>query len=287
MRKILPIFLLFPSISIAQINMGEIEVNLYMTATLNFNRNVNIDYVILGNNPKDSKGNYMYYEQFQKDNTCTFKALNLNAPTTSVVVRLQDGSIYKGIIKIGDNGKIIYNFEDKQEPKTAPVEPIQPNNNLTVLEEHYQPKDSIYINQRLTNVLNKKDKYFIFGTKENGLTFSVAHIVNDEKYTYLKLKVKNNTGNDYIIDGILIKYQLGKRKGLKSKEVGNEERPPVIYKQGVDVIKAYSEETIGLVCPIFAVGEKGLLKIQIMEKKGNRTATIEIAGNQLIDIEVF
>lgn len=285
MRKILLFLLLFPSLCFAQINMGDIEVNLFITATLNFDRNVKIDYVILGNNPKDSKGNFLYYEQFQKDNTCTFKALNQNAPTTSVVVRLQDGRIYKGIIRIGDNGKIIYNFEDEQ--KAVAIAVAQPEKDLTASKEQAQPKDSIYINQRLTNVLSRKDKYFIFGTKENGLTFSVAHIVNDDKYTYLKLKVKNNTGNDYIIDGIHIKYQLGKRKGLKSNEVGNEERPPIIHKQGVDVVKAYSEETIGLVCPVFAVGEKGLLKIQIMEMKGNRTATIEIAGNQIIDVDVY
>lgn len=285
MKRILFLFFLSPFALFSQVvDMGEILISINVTATLNFDGSTVIDYAILGNNPKDADGNPVYFEDFKRLNTYTVKALVENTPTTSLVVRLQDGRMYMATVKYGDGGKMIYNFADSKIPLITPSNVEE--NTLTPISKETVKPNSVVV-ERLKNVISRKDKYFNFGAKDNGLNFQVAHIVNDDKYTYIKLKINNKTGNDYIVDGILIKYQLGKRKGLKSSEVGNDERPPIIHREGQDVIKAYSEETIGVVCPVFAVGEKGLLKIQIIEQKGNRTATIEIEGKDIVNLDIY
>jgi hypothetical protein len=285
MKRILFLFFLTPLSLFSQVvDMGEILISINVTATLNFDGSTAIDYAILGNNPKDADGNPVFFEDFKRLNTYTVKALVENTPTTSLVVRLEDGRMYMATVKYGEGGKMIYNFADSKIPLLTPSN-VEENTQTSNAKESVKP-NSIVV-ERLKNVISRKDKYFNFGAKDNGLNFQVAHIVNDDKFTYIKLKINNKTGNDYIIDGIHIKYQLGKRKGLKSSEVGNEERPEVIHKEGLEVVKAYSEETIGVACPVFAVGEKGVLKIQIIEQKGNRTVTIEIEGKDIVNLDVY
>jgi len=259
--------------------MGTIEVNLDVTATLDFDKKEVIDFTLIGNNPKDSEGNFINYEIFQRDNTVTIKPLHKDVPETSIVVRLANGDVFSGMIRFGNNGKIFYPFYTKSAVDSITVHPVStaPTVNL----------DLEVATRRLKQVVELKDKFYTFAVKENGLVFSVTQIVNDDKFTYFKLKIINRSGNDFIIDGILLKYQLHKRKGLKKNEIFNEERPAIVTQVGESVVPAYQEETVGIACPIFAVGEKGILKVQILEKKGNRTATIEIDGSEIINIDVL
>lgn len=273
------------TIILGQYRMEDIVVNMKNTATLNFNSN--IDYVIFGENPQDSKGNFVNYQVFQKDNTCTFKAVKETAPETSIVVRLVNGNIFYGIVKIGTNTKILYDYSNignKKEEEVKENEVIEEEKEKKEVKENVSLKK---MEERMELVMESKDKYFTLGTKENGITYQVCNIKNDENYTYFKIRIKNSTGNDYTIDGIFMKYFLGKVKGVKKNASGNEERVTIEKVKGNMIVKAYSEEIIGIATKLFAVGEKGKLYIRIEEKDGNRTSNIEVEGAEIQKIEIF
>lgn len=282
---ILTLALVKTTIINGQYRMEDIVVNMKNTATLNFNSN--IDYVIFGENPQDSKGNFVNYQVFQKDNTCTFKAVKETAPETSIVVRLVNGNIFYGIVKMGNNVKILYDYSNignKKEEEVKENEVIEEEKEKKEVKENVSLKK---MEERLELVMESKDKYFTLGTKENGITYQVCNIKNDENYTYFKIRINNSTGNDYTIDGIFMKYFLGKVKGVKKNASGNEERVTIVKVKGNMIVKAYSEEIIGIATKLFAVGEKGKLYIRIEEKDGNRTSNIEVEGAEIQKIEIF
>lgn len=284
------IVLIKSNILYGQYRMEDIVVNMKNTATLNFNSN--IDYVIFGENPQDSKGNFVNYQVFQKDNTCTFKAVKETAPETSIVVRLVNGNIFYGIVKMGSNVKILYDYsnigkeEDKQKNDDELKENEKKDENKNI-KENTKIEEKDRTDERLELIMESKDKYFNMGVKESGITYQIANIKNDSKNTYIKVKVKNDTGNDLVIDGIFMKYFLGKVKGIKKNNAGNEERVTIKKVKGNLVVKAYSEEVIGIVTDLFAVGDKGKLMVRLEEKSGNRTATIEIEGSELQKIDIY
>jgi len=286
---ILTLALVKTTIINGQYRMEDIVVNMKNTATLNFNSN--IDYVIFGENPQDSKGNFVNYQVFQKDNTCTFKAVKETAPETSIVVRLINGNIFYGIVKMGNNVKILYDYsnvgkeEEKQKREVETKEEKKEEGKTDKVNTKTEEKDST--EERLELIMESKDKYFNMGVKESGITYQIANIKNDSKNTYIKVKVKNNTGNELVIDGIFMKYFLGKVKGIKKNSAGNEERVTIKKIKGNLTVKAYSEEVIGIVTDLFAVGDKGKLMVRFEEKSGNRTATIEVEGSELQKIDVY
>jgi len=286
---ILTLALVKTTIINGQYRMEDIVVNMKNTATLNFNSN--IDYVIFGENPQDSKGNFVNYQVFQKDNTCTFKAVKETAPETSIVVRLINGNIFYGIVKMGNNVKILYDYsnvgkeEEKQKREVETKEEKIEEGKTDKVNTKTEEKDRT--EERLELIMESKDKYFNMGVKESGITYQIANIKNDSKNTYIKVKVKNDTGNDLVIDGIFMKYFLGKVKGIKKNSAGNEERVTIKKIKGNLTVKAYSEEVIGIVTDLFAVGDKGKLMVRFEEKSGNRTATIEVEGSELKKIDVY
>lgn len=286
---ILTLALVKTTIINGQYRMEDIVVNMKNTATLNFNSN--IDYVIFGENPQDSKGNFVNYQVFQKDNTCTFKAVKETAPETSIVVRLINGNIFYGIVKMGNNVKILYDYsnvgkeEEKQKREVETKEEKKEEGKTDKVNTKTEEKDRT--EERLELIMESKDKYFNMGVKESGITYQIANIKNDSKNTYIKVKVKNDTGNDLVIDGIFMKYFLGKVKGIKKNSAGNEERVTIKKIKGNLTVKAYSEEVIGIVTDLFAVGDKGKLMVRFEEKSGNRTATIEIEGSELQKIDIY
>lgn len=279
---LLCLFSFFSFMGHSQVKMEDIEVNLKSTATLNFSSD--IDYIIFGDNPQDQQGRYKYYEVFQKENTCTFKALKVDASETSIVVKLKNGRVFYGLVRFGSNNKIFYDYTEKdlvvETQKKIETEKV-------IAEEKKEIESAGLIQERIKGLMTDKDKYFTFGVKQNGLVFQVSNIRNDSKMTYVKVRIKNNTGNDYTVDGIHFRYYLGKRKGIKRDDVGNEERITLVDKVGSDIVKAYSEEVIGLAYNLFAVGEGGKLIIKLEEKDGNRNATIEIEGTDLKNIDIY
>jgi len=252
-------------------NMGKIACNKDYTATLNFNDV--IVFVVVGNNP-DNK----YYEIFQSDKVCVIRSGNTDAPNTSITIKLQNGNVWYGTLEYGNDSKIYYDFtaQDKKEKEQIKQEE----------EKKIETKDAL-LHQRLDQIMEEKPEYLTYGIVENGMQFMVSNIKNDDKYTYLKIIVKNQTGGDYNVDGIFFKYREGKKKGVSTKEAQIEERIYPVIEPDTKVVKAYSKNELGYVIPLFSVGNKGDLEIQVREAKGTRNPVISIKGKDMLKVKVF
>lgn len=267
--KIIVVLTILTIIPVSGENMGKISCNKNFTATLNFNEI--IEFVVVGNNP-----NNLFYEIFQSDKVCVIRSGNANAPETSITVKLTNGEVWYGTLGYGDNTKIFYDFAKKEEEKKQEMQ-------QAIKEDVVES----IMKQRLDLLMSEKPEYYSYGIRENGMELQISNIKNDNQYTYMKVIINNNTGGDYKLDGIFFKYKEGKRKGISKKEAQIEERIFPVHESPVRVIGAYKKEELGFVIPLFSVGDKGNLEIQIREASGTRNPVITIKGKDMLRVGVM
>ena len=266
-------FLVIPALSQ---NMGVIEVNKNFTATLNFTDS--IVFIVVGNNPSMGENRNKYYDIFQNGKNCVIRGNDPLSPETSITVKLANEKIWFGRLKYGDSTKILYEFTSEEvkkidEKKMKEIASVESNNSK--------------IRERLNSVLSDKVEYSSIGKVENGMTFQIANIKNDDNFTYFKLIVINNTGSDYNIDGIHFKVVEGKRRGMKKNEAKIEQRIKIEFESPIKVVTAYQKQELGYVTERFTGGRDGTLVIQLRELKGTRNPIIEISGEKMLKVKVF
>jgi hypothetical protein len=256
--------------------LGTIEVNENNTATLSFLNN--IDFIVIGNNPEIGDGSFLNYDVFNDKNVCVIRGNKKDAPETSITVKLDNGEVWYGKIKYGENSKILYDFSSQKK---------QENKAQQLIQEQAAKKIEEKDREKLISLFRFKEEYFTIGEVEGGVEFQVTKIRNDETNSYLILKVNNQSGSIYSVDGILFKYIQGKRRGVKKGEARIEERimPKII--EGNLSVEAYKTENIGIVIPVFAIGKKGRMEITIREKDGTRNVIINIPGSLMEKVKVF
>jgi hypothetical protein len=257
-------------------NMGVIEVNKDFTATLNFTDS--IVFIVVGNNPSVGENRNKYYDIFQNGKNCVIRGNDPQSPETSITVKLDNEKIWFGRLKYGDSTEIFYDFTG-EEVRKIDREKMQ---EIATVENN-----SAKMRERLNSVLTDKIEYSSIGKVENGMTFQVANIKNDDNYTYFKLLIINNTGSDYNIDGIYFKVVEGKRKGMKKNEAKIEQRIKIEFESPVKVVTAYQKQELGYVTERFTGGKDGSLIIQLRELKGTRNPIIEISGEKMLKVKVF
>jgi hypothetical protein len=273
---LLTVFLAFLAGQVAAQNMGVIEVNKDFTATLNFTDS--IVFIVVGNNPSVGENRNKYYDIFQNGKNCVIRGNDPLSPETSITVKLENEKIWYGRLKYGDSTKIFYDFTSEEvkkidQKKMEEFASFESNNSK--------------MRERLNSVLSDKIEYSSIGKVENGLTFQIANIKNDDNFTYFKLIVINNTGSDYNIDGIYFKVVEGKRKGMKKNEAKIEQRIKIEFESPIKVITAYQKQELGYITERFAGGKNGSLVIQLRELKGTRNPIIEISGEKMLKVKVF
>ena len=277
MRNILlTVFLAFLAGPISAQNMGIIEVNRDFTATLNFTDS--IVFIVVGNNPSVGENKNKYYDIFQNGKNCVIRGNDPLSPETSITVKLDNEKIWYGRLKYGDSTKIFYDFTSEEvkeidEKKMKEAASVESSNSK--------------MKERLNSVLSDKIEYSSLGKVENGLTFQVANIKNDDNFTYFKIIINNNTGSDYNIDGIYFKVVEGKRKGMKKNEAKIEQRIRIEFESPMKVVTAYQKQEMGYVTERFTGGENGSLVIQLRESKGTRNPVINIPGDKMLKVKVF
>jgi len=277
MRSILlTVFLAFLAVPVFSQNMGVIEVNKDFTATLNFTDS--IVFIVVGNNPSVGENRNKYYDIFQNGKNCVIRGNDPLSPETSITVKLDNEKIWYGRLKYGDSTKIFYDFTSEEvrkidQKKMKEVASIESNNSK--------------MRERLNSVLSDKVEYSSIGKVENGMTFQIGNIKNDDNFTYFKLIVINNTGSDYNIDGIHFKVVEGKRKGMKKNEAKIEQRIKIEFESPIKVVSAYQKQELGYVTERFTGGKDGSLIIQIRELKGTRNPIINISGEKMLNVKVF
>lgn len=280
--------ILFCGLVNGQVNMGTIEVNNTNTATLKFNSN--IQNVVFGNNPqsgvmqvgngddKEERPIYKYYGNFSSGKTDVIRLNDSTAKQTSITIILVNEDVFYGSLKVGNNPKIYYDFAASRNREANAI----------------QLKDSLakrvgeaIITERLNFLMAKEQEYNDLGVEGDKLEFQVTNIMNDDKYTYIKFGLRNNSGSDYLIDNMIFKYVEGKKKGFKKNDAKIEERiNPVLEPiEGDKIIKGYSTTQLGYVIPLFTVGSKGSLFIQMIEKKGTRNPIIEIEAKTMLKVK--
>jgi len=261
----------------SQNNIGTIEINQDYTATLNFSNN--IEFVVIGNNPQvgistDSTPVYRYYGIFKSGKTVVLRGKDPLSPQTSLTIKLENGVIYFGILKYGADTKIFYDFSGS-------------GNHMQKDSIAEKATDQKVIIRNLKSVLALENEY-VEGIEENLLEVVVSNIRNDDRYTYFKISIKNESGNDYVIDNTTFKYVEGKNKGLFKKGSKIEEREMIVYQTENKTIKANSTSDLGYVIPLFAVGTStGVLKIQFIEKKGTRDPGIELKSKTMLKVKTI
>ena len=276
MRKIaLQLWILTVSAALtAQHNMGTIEVCENKTATLIFP--ATIDIIVIGNNPMLDDGTYEFFELMQKGNNCIIRSYSDDIPETSINVILDDDEIFYGMLKYGD-GKLIHNFKNVVTEKKVMLEAAKTEKAVV----------DGQIKEKLHSLMQQKQEYYTYGVYENDIEFVIKNIRNDAANTYMKITINNSTANNYDIDGILFKYVEGRRLGIKKSEAKTEERIMPVLQEGPEVAAAYHSTDIGIVLPLFTVGNKGRLEVQLREKNGTRNPVIIIKSSEIVKIKVF
>jgi hypothetical protein len=256
--------------------LGKIEVNINNSATLTFA--FPIDFIVFGNNPETGNGSYLHYDFIKDKNVCVIRGNHKEAPETSLTIKLSDGSVWYGKILFGDNTKILYDFSAQKKLELETQKLIEQNATKEIEGRE---------REKLLSLFRVKDEYFSIGEVEGGIDFQITKLRNDENNTFLILKINNQSGSIYTVDGILFKYIQGKRKGVKKGEARIEERisPKII--EGNLSVAAYKTENLGIIIPVFAIGKKGRMEITIREKDGTRNVIINIPGSVMEKVKVF
>lgn len=260
-------------------NIGIIRVNENVTATLIFEDK--IDFVVFGNNPVADNQNgeaiYENYDIFKRNNLIIIKPVKTNPPTTNIIVGFEEGEIKQGIVKVDNEVKNAYHDFRKMDDLV--------NHNIEKLDETVKRKDDV--KRKVENVIEERDKYNTIGLRNSGIVYKIGNMRADNYNIYIKLTIFNNSGVRYNIDGITFRFQEMEGRIFGRSEDRLTERIVPAYFSEIERIRAYSKETVGYAIPIYSVGSKGYLVVNIIEKQGARNVQIRVPANKLLNVAVF
>ena len=260
-------------------DIGNIYVNENISATLVFDED--IEFIVFGNNPVlgyDDGGMpvFGFYEMFQSSNAIILRLVNLDAPTTNLTIRMVNGEILHGMLRIDkEKATSFYDFRQR-EPENVKTEKHDLEKTRTDL-----------VDFRVAQIIEMADEYTWLGARRSRMEYQVGNIRNDSRHMYLKITIRNNSGAQYNIDGAIFRFEEAKGRGIGRRGQQLTERVVPVYHSEVEYVGAYSEKTLGYALPLFSVGQNGKLVIQFIEKNGSRNATIEIPAAELLKVRIF
>lgn len=283
MKKKINILIAIISISASvsgQIDMGKIEAGTNMHATLIFPDDLlpKGDLIISNNPPVPNAGGlaiFQYFDVKVNRNTVVLKAREKAAGERTITIILNSGKVYTGTVSYNDApAKSVYNFsEKKQEESEEKKKELEITKNIA--------------DKRMHEVMASENEYLSIGRVQSRVEFHVSAMRNDSEFSYFKITVSNNSAFDYIIDGVVFRYDDKMKRKAKKKEIENAERLYPEASEIPDIVKAYSKEVLGFAIPLFATTERGVLLIKFIEKNGNRTCEIPVTADKISKIKVF
>jgi hypothetical protein len=272
--------------------LGDIVVDENNSATIAFDQN--ISFVVFGNNPPTGENSFRYYDFFTDGSVCVIRGNTPTSPKTSLTIKLADGSVWFGFVFYGEGSKILYQY-NTQEVANQQAAPNQPVSNQTQTSAQPQQSESDpflvstseTVNFKIQNTLKVGREIFTIGQKRGDVTVSIVTLRNDTEHTYIALEIANNSGNAYVVDGVLFKFIEGKRRGVRRNEASTEERVNPVSTIGTRTVKAYSTEVLGIAIPLFSVDNSGKLEVTVRERGGTRNAILTVKGSTLNQIKVL
>lgn len=285
---IITALLLTTTLAIKAQHMGDILVTENISATLSFAPH-QVKFAVAANNLPLEEGGFMFYDIIQDGSEVIIRGNNPEAPRMLITVKLENGDIWVGTLAYSEGGKGLYIFK-KDEPKvSAPEKEVKKEEVKETKVEGVMtaPSGGASKEERLEQLLREQPYYITLGDVTGGVEVQLSNMKNDNNNTYLKFIIRNNSANEYIIDGMLFKYLEGKRRGLNRKEAQIEERIMPLLIEGPEMVKAYSETQIGVVIPLFSVTKTGKMVVHIRERKGTRNLNVTVSGRDMLSIKVF
>jgi hypothetical protein len=291
MKKTIKLFIVlifFVKISNAQ-NLGVIELNVNKAATLEFSSNIDANFPLIGNNIVEQMGAgnqpiFKYYDIWTVDNLSIIRAKQEKIPESSITVRLENGKIYTGTIKYVMNPEkshYVYKLPGESKNENTNYEESQNSNELEEI-------DKELVRERLKMILETENRIDNLAEIKDKIIFKVGNIMYDEQYTYFKILIANRSSSTYQINGVMTKYEEGKKGIFNRKEIVNSEWIRAyddIYPDG-NIVKANSVGKIGCVIPIYNTAN-GELIIKIIEKNGTRDVDIIVKSDALARAKTF
>lgn len=278
------ILLLTTSFSAQAESLDTIRINENTSATLQFS--ATIEYVVIANNPVINKVSgqsvYKYYDMFTKGGVLILRAKGSDAPKTTITIYTEDDKLFTGFIRYGEGEKNYYDLRTKGEPKEESFE-----NNIDGNTNKKDPE--ILRDERLNKVITSRDNnVYNLGKVEGSVLFQVEQILNDDKYSYMRISVDNQSASKYEIKGVMFRHITGKNRSIKEKDVVNVKWLDPVTKElpPGGLVRAYDKQYIGFVIPVYA-SDKGNLMIRIAENEGQRNCELKVSTKIINKVEVF
>jgi hypothetical protein len=278
------ILLLTTSFSAQAESLDTIRINENTSATLQFS--ATIEYVVIANNPVINKVSgqsvYKYYDMFTKGGVLILRAKGSDAPKTTITIYTEDDKLFTGFIRYGEGEKNYYDLRTKGETKEESFE-----NNIDGNTNKKDPE--ILRDERLNKVITSRDNnVYNLGKVEGSVLFQVEQILNDDKYSYMRISVDNQSASKYEIKGVMFRHITGKNRSIKEKDVVNVKWLDPVTKElpPGGLVRAYDKQYIGFVIPVYA-SDKGNLMIRIAENEGQRNCELKVSTKIINKVEVF
>lgn len=302
------VFLGFLKMLEAQIYMDTIRLNKDNAATLNFNTDESVVLCNIGGNPFRVVNDFYDYKHFQismMDNIVLIEAKQIKLTPSSIMVKT-DKAAYHGIIMYDVDENIIKNFYDFSNSVIVKSNSVQ---NETSEEDESADKDighgmvdngvEVFVKyneevtekimfERLAKVIDMENEYEDIADIKGDVIFQVANIVNDHKYSYLKLIIQNNSSTTYRVNGVFFCFRESKKSKVGKKDAQNIEWIPAERIKMPDNrnVPAYSYGIVGFVIPLYN-GSTGQVMLKIIEDQGTRTAVLNIKSKLINNCKVF
>jgi hypothetical protein len=276
-------------------NLDTIYVNKNVSASLEFDTDINY-FLIAGNQQTGTTQTgtpvFKYYDAYLEKNTITFMVKSYDAPMLAVTIKLVNGDMYVGFIKVNDHAnKLLYSYKKKSRltgEKEDFQDHFQGDKKSDYRDELTEDQElKLHLKERVGIVIGKGIKYNTWGVEKNKMQFQIANMMNDSKYTYLFIIIANQSGQQFDVDGVVFKYEEGKRKKVKKNEAKVTQRIVTVIEPELKNVPAYTTVQLGYVIPLFSVNDRGSLIIQFVEKEGIRDYTINIKARETRKVDVF
>lgn len=289
-------------------SMDTIRLNSNNAATLNFNQDEEVLLCNIGGNPFKMVGEFVDYQYYQINIMSNIVLIETKRPKlqySSIMVKT-DKAIYYGVICNATDEEIKSSFYDFSRKVVANNNNASSSGRQSETESVVDDEvDLVYDNgvelflnyntevtdedifDRLNKVINMDNEFEDIADMKGEVIFQVANIVNDHKFSYIKLIIQNNSSTTYKINGVFFRFQESKKnvgkKDAQNVEWINADRIKLPDNRSVG---AYSYDVVGFVIPLYN-GSTGNVMLKVIEDSGTRTAVLSIKSKTVNSCKVF
>ena len=213
-------------------------------------------------------GNKDYVGKIENGKIIFLKATTSFAKPTSMLIQYGD-NLFKGFVAFREKvDKPFYDFstslkQNVENPK---------NVNTPIVAEKFTKLDQlreVAANENVTEEVG-------------GIEVKLTNLFNDQKATYLRFEVKNNSTIVYHVDYVSFSYKTKvKRKKRNQLSPQQEELEPLQF-DAPSVLNSGDTETFLYAIPLYSASDNSFLEIVFRESKGSRFIPIKLSAKKIL-----